>query len=883
MKKFPSFSFAPKENKGNETDKGDKSRRRRKDGKRGPIGGEADRIIREAKEAAEGNDLFVVDTEGDSGNLKYEVPYRYDVPKYERRRKVQTKGKERYKAEADAKEIDVREQTQLGDFSSFADVLGEEYEELPGKSDEDEEEEKIGIDFSEFRDIMSGSQKVEERVGKKRNRLKKLLELRSKVNEELRQSAHDVEKWYKLLDIELRVCSEEAGRNDLSLNPEIVSSVLDRALESNPGHVRLISDKLRNSQKMNVSSDWQEYALKYPETADFWINWISSGFKELPASGILEITELLESNYKLFSKLVEMVDQIQSEAIEKSYVKVVYHVTQLFRDTGYCERAIAIYQALIELSFYCPNEGLSRDQCLKAFEQYWERETRRFGDPGAKGWKNVTENELVPRLANMNSLTFDEELEPIDIAFPGRSIDDDSLKDLERVVLFEDIAPYLVKLTTTAGRSELLLAFTSILCPMHSTWPGADLGERLFSTETHNQQILEIIRQIVRTDKQLHPDFISWIFRFTSSVDLNFYKKVSKVLLSKDYCRNNILLYQLHGQLMNHYFNDPTTLEMVNQSITRSQDTISSKLWAWVSWAVDELSSSTPNLTELSSSIESNTLGGPLIITEKAAKSIVSLHESNGTGTMKRVSGTQSSRSEPGGLEAIPPEDELTLLTRFVYCYVNALKDETSLQEAVDRLVHEYWEFTTGDSACLIKVTDILMKHLWGQKHKGMKLIQQHFFKSFNALSDDTPNIELIRRLVDFQRSAHWTSLVDIVKASFDTVESRIAVLYYELQLDKQHILNAFKNAVERNKITGLEMTNATIWIKYLDAAAEKDSNPHRILLKGTESAVWNKQLIVHGLTTLKDKVSPMLTRQLFQRCFERQFRMYNDLEALTN
>lgn len=123
MKKFPSFSFAPKEEK--RKDGKNKSRRRRDDRKRS-IDGEADRIIREAKEAAEGSDdLFIVDTKGDSGNLQYEKPYKYEVPKYEGKKRVQRRGNERYKAETEPEEVDVQEQTQFGNFSSFADVLEE--------------------------------------------------------------------------------------------------------------------------------------------------------------------------------------------------------------------------------------------------------------------------------------------------------------------------------------------------------------------------------------------------------------------------------------------------------------------------------------------------------------------------------------------------------------------------------------------------------------------------------------------------------------------------------------------------------------------------------------------------------------------------------------
>ena len=55
---------------------------------------------------------------------------------------------------------------------------------------------------------------------------------------------------------------------------------------------------------------------------------------------------------------------------------------------GHTEKATAIYQAMIELNFFCPEplRMRSRENKLKALEHYWESNVARCGEQGHVSW-----------------------------------------------------------------------------------------------------------------------------------------------------------------------------------------------------------------------------------------------------------------------------------------------------------------------------------------------------------------------------------------------------------------------------------------------------------------------------------------------------------------
>jgi hypothetical protein len=60
---------------------------------------------------------------------------------------------------------------------------------------------------------------------------------------------------------------------------------------------------------------------------------------------------------------------------------------------GYTERAVALFQGLIELNLFAPISFSSYPfpRKLGLFKDFWEKECKRFGENGALGWNQSLE------------------------------------------------------------------------------------------------------------------------------------------------------------------------------------------------------------------------------------------------------------------------------------------------------------------------------------------------------------------------------------------------------------------------------------------------------------------------------------------------------------
>ncbi|KAJ1561697.1 hypothetical protein HK096_003681, partial [Nowakowskiella sp. JEL0078] len=80
----------------------------------------------------------------------------------------------------------------------------------------------------------------------------------------------------------------------------------------------------------------------------------------------------------------------KEKELDEMLIFVLQRLCVFLSQSGYNERAVALYQAIIEFNFFCPLAFKKQtfDQRIDMFEMFWEDEGPRFGDSGAKGWMN---------------------------------------------------------------------------------------------------------------------------------------------------------------------------------------------------------------------------------------------------------------------------------------------------------------------------------------------------------------------------------------------------------------------------------------------------------------------------------------------------------------
>jgi hypothetical protein len=157
--------------------------------------------------------------------------------------------------------------------------------------------------------------------------------------------------------------------------------------------------------------------------------------------------------------------------------------------TGYSERALAAFQAIIELNF-CRPDTLTRPaprepekvwlgKVVDALDTFWESDAPRVGEAGAKGWKHTgvnadpldspaaslpiaqLNNDLNPfeRWVSAEQLTATTQPRPARVTDPG--VDDDI--DPFRVVLFDDVRDFIFVVHSPDSLTQLVYAFLTFL------------------------------------------------------------------------------------------------------------------------------------------------------------------------------------------------------------------------------------------------------------------------------------------------------------------------------------------------------------------------------------------------------------------------------------
>ena len=158
---------------------------------------------------------------------------------------------------------------------------------------------------------------------------------------------------------------------------------------------------------------------------------------------------------------------------------------QILRQAGYTERAIAIYQALLELNLFSP--PLDSSSVLVAMEPFWDARLPRVGEPGARGWADeLAARRDRPPAGNDTEIpeptdTQEDNLlasgSPKDVIWrdvealraerhwlpwdrPGQ---EDDCEDTDRIVLFEDVKAFLFRVAPEL-RVRIVEDFVAFLC-----------------------------------------------------------------------------------------------------------------------------------------------------------------------------------------------------------------------------------------------------------------------------------------------------------------------------------------------------------------------------------------------------------------------------------
>jgi hypothetical protein len=157
------------------------------------------------------------------------------------------------------------------------------------------------------------------------------------------------------------------------------------------------------SRPSAYSNEWGRILKLHPLSLSLWSQYLEFRVSDFPTFSVQNVLDAFsESMEALRSQSVEKVETIMfciflrtcyflGQAGKLSLCSVFrrYASSHVFiLMLGYVEKAIALFQALIEFSWFAPNALMRApfEVRMREFEEWWESETPRFGDVESKGW-----------------------------------------------------------------------------------------------------------------------------------------------------------------------------------------------------------------------------------------------------------------------------------------------------------------------------------------------------------------------------------------------------------------------------------------------------------------------------------------------------------------
>lgn len=478
----------------------------------------------------DGGDLYVVDRKGDKYNLIYGTLHRYSIPTYHRvgggrvlglprscridRNTAEGEGlvirKDTWSTDATRTKsknmlsklnrqkprlLRLREESIADaitditeDFLSLDPFRNQKHREVFGEPDSDDEKHA-------YRSIR-GKAKPEDHLpshmefasetessgeeGQREDLSDEIKQLNVDLSRNVEQNPNDVGAWLQLIDHQdslLRGTDENrpltyAERTSLAdIKISLCEKALKRIGQSTSQDLlllRLLEEGAKLWDTKKLSAQWESILRSNSQFLSLWVKYLD--FRQ---------TEFLDFTYERC--MATFIDCLRlnlssPDRPEKVHVQnyLLLRLTLFIREAGFTEHAVGLWQAIFESTVFRPEElNLNYGEgMMPTFIQFWESETARIGDFGAKGWKSRSSLPMEPKASSFQShlnpnLIFPswavcERDRTFNARTPARSLDESEDDDPYRVIIssdFEELLPLIWNLNSTDSLVDGFLYF----------------------------------------------------------------------------------------------------------------------------------------------------------------------------------------------------------------------------------------------------------------------------------------------------------------------------------------------------------------------------------------------------------------------------------------
>ncbi|XP_062296230.1 nuclear exosome regulator NRDE2 [Scomber scombrus] len=290
-------------------------------------------------------------------------------------------------------------------------------------------------------------------------------------------------------------------------------SIAERAVATNPGCIALQLERLKICQELwepsALAKEWKKLVFLHPNSSPFWREYLMFTQSYFSNFTVAKVNSAYGKCLSTLSVVRDgsMVSHPALPGIEEDMLDIFTQQCHFLRQCGHSEKAISLFQAMIDFTFYKPEsvQKMSTKQQIEFFEPFWDSGEARVGELGARGWKAwMLQQERGGWLQPSAEEEEEEEEDGEEVKDPSqprwtvwldvessreaadwlpwrpdktKGQSEEDCDDPDRQVLFDDIGSSLIHLSSPELRLRLLLNFLSFLgLPVNSAAPCQQLA-----------------------------------------------------------------------------------------------------------------------------------------------------------------------------------------------------------------------------------------------------------------------------------------------------------------------------------------------------------------------------------------------------------------------
>ncbi|XP_044291906.1 nuclear exosome regulator NRDE2 isoform X1 [Varanus komodoensis] len=339
----------------------------------------------------------------------------------------------------------------------------------------------------------------------------RLLARVEEYNRKVRENPRDVKAWMDFVSFQDELMKgpscytidkgeQETRKKSLKLVLEKKLAILERAIESNLNDVDLKLARLKLCTEFwepsAVIKEWQKLVFLHPNNPTLWQKYLLFCQSQFSTFVVSKVHSLYGKCLSTLSAVQDgsMVSHPALPGTEEAVLAIFLQHCHFLRQAGHSEKAISLFQAMIDFTFFKPDsvKDLSTRGQVEFFEPFWDSGEPRIGEKGARGWKAWMHQQEKGGWVIINPPDDDEDVEENEEEIKDKSLPKwqnwlhiersreerhwlpwrpdktkkqtlEDCEDPERQVLFDDLGPSLIQISSPDLQFQLLCSFLQFL------------------------------------------------------------------------------------------------------------------------------------------------------------------------------------------------------------------------------------------------------------------------------------------------------------------------------------------------------------------------------------------------------------------------------------